>query len=246
MYVLDDRVADGMRTRRFDLRRRDRTVPGLLWTPASRAVGLPLVLIGHGASGHKRTEYVSDLARALVRRDMAAAAIDGPVHGDRRVDGGDNSRLTFLEFGQAWASRPDMTDEMVGDWAATLDALLALDELTGSPVGWWGVSMGTIIGLPFVAAEPRIAAAVLGLMGLTGPTRDRIAHDAPRVGCPVLFLVQWDDELFGRDEAAALFDALGTADKRMHVHPGGHGALPQEAFRTSERFLAERLAQSKN
>jgi hypothetical protein len=31
--------------------------------------------------------------------------------------------------------------------------------------------MGTITGLPLVAAERRVAAAVLGLMGMTGPTR---------------------------------------------------------------------------
>ena len=242
VHVLDDRADDGVRQRRFDVRRGARTVPGILWTPTDPAPGRPLVLIGHGASGHKRTEYVSSLGRALVRRDMAAAAIDGPVHGDRRADGGDNSELTFLEFCQAWSSHPDMTDEMVGDWVATLDALVDLEDLAGSPVGWWGVSMGTIIGLPFVAAEPRVAAAVLGLMGLTGPTRDRIAADAPKLRCPVLFLVQWDDELFGRAEAAALFDAIGSDDKRMHVHPGRHGALPPEAFRTSELFLAERLA----
>lgn len=241
VLVLDDRADDGVRERRFDVRRAERTIPGLLWTPASPGPRTPLVLIGHGASGHKRTDYVAGLGRALARRSLAAAAIDGPVHGDRRADRGENAALTFLEFCQAWSSRPEMTDEMVADWSATLDELLSLEELAGSAVGWWGVSMGTILGLPFVAAEPRIAAAVLGLMGLTGPTRERIARDAPNVRCPVLFLVQWDDELFGWPEAAALFDALGTSDKRMHVHPGAHGALPQEAFRSSELFLAERL-----
>jgi uncharacterized protein YqgC (DUF456 family) len=49
-----------------------------------------------------------------------------------------------------------MTDEMVADWVGALDGLRELDELGGGRVGWWGVSMGTIIGLPFVAAEPRI------------------------------------------------------------------------------------------
>ena len=201
-----------------------------------------MVLLGHGAADHKGTDYLTDLARAFVGRGMAAAAIDGPVHGDRRLDGGSNSLLTFLQFGQAWSSDPTMTDEMVADWVATLDALVGLDELGGGPVGWWGVSMGTIIGLPFVAAEPRVGAAVFGLMGLTGPTRDRIARDAPSVACPVMFLVQWDDELFDRDSSIGLFDALGSPDKRMHVYPGRHGAVPLEAFRSSEAFLAERLS----
>jgi dienelactone hydrolase len=214
----------------------------MLWTSTTAGAETPLVLVGHGASGHKEIDYVTDLAARLVGRGIAAAAIDGPVHGDRRLDGGANSQLAFLEFCQAWSSDPSMTDEMVSDWVATLDGLLALNELSGGRVGWWGVSMGTIIGLPLVAAEPRVEAAVLGLMGLTGPTRARIAEDAPRVRCPMMFLVQSDDELFAREHAIGLFDAIGSADKRMHVHPGRHGEMPPEAFRSSESFLVGRLA----
>jgi dienelactone hydrolase len=214
----------------------------VLWTPVPGASPpKALVLLGHGASGHKRSDYVDGLAKTLVGMGMAAAAIDGPVHGDRRSDGGDNSQLVFLEFCQAWSSHPTMTDEMVADWVAVLDSLQALEELAPSPVGWWGLSMGTIIGLPFVAAEPRIAAAVLGLMGLTGPTVERISTDAPKIECPVLFVLQWDDELFSRDTSLALFGAIGTTDKRMHAYPGRHGAMPAEAFRASEAFLAARL-----
>ena len=243
---LDDRSSGTLRQRRFDVERGSRRVPGVLWTPVHPDPPTALVLLGHGAAGHKGTDYVADLAQGLVRRGLAAAAIDGPVHGDRRLDGGANSQLAFLEFVQAWSSDPTMTDEMVADWVGALDGLHELDELGGGRVGWWGVSMGTIIGLPFVAAEPRIDAAVFGLMGLTGPTRERIAKDAPRIDCPALFLVQWDDELFDREHAIALFDALGSSDKRMHVHLGRHGHLPAEAFRSSASFLVERLTTGSN
>lgn len=246
----DDRHA-GVRERRFELVVEGRTVPGLLWTPpddcataTARPAGRPLVLLGHGGSGSKSQDYVVATGRGLARRHaMAACAIDGPVHGDRRTDrGAAPGALVLAEFAQLWANDGDaMTDVVVAEWRATLDALHQLPELAGGPVGWWGVSLGTILGLPLVAAEPRISAAVLGLMGLTGPTRARIARDAPAVRCPVLYLVQWDDELFPRGDALALFDALGSADKRLHAHPGGHGALPQEAFRASSRFLAARL-----
>jgi dienelactone hydrolase len=239
---LNDQTSGGLRVRGFDIRRDSRVIPGTLWTPEHAEVPTPLVLIGHGATGHKGTEYVADLAKALVRRGVAAAAIDGPVHGDRRADGGRNPQLTFLDFGQAWSSDPTMTDEMVADWVAALDALLELSELSSVGVGWWGVSMGTIIGLPLVAAESRIRAAVLGLMGLTGPTQARIGRDAPNVRCSVLFLVQWDDELFSRQSAMDLFEAIGSEDKRMYAHPGSHGAIPAEAFRLSGTFLVERLA----
>jgi dienelactone hydrolase len=173
---------------------------------------------------------------------MAAAAIDGPVHGDRRPDPDAPPGLVIAQFAQLWAGDGDaMTDAMVADWRCTLDALQGLPGLGEGPVGWWGVSLGTILGLPVVAAEPRISAAVLGLMGLTGPTRARLERDAPAVRCPVMFLVQWDDELFARPGVLALFEALGSPDKRLVANMGGHGDLPDEAFRMSTRFLAERL-----
>ncbi len=201
-----------------------------------------LVLIGHGASGSKYQDYVRSLGRELAsKHQLAAAAIDGPTHGDRRDDGGRDGQRAFLDFAMMWSSEPGMTEEMVADWQATLDALLALEGL-GGPVGYWGLSMGTILGLPFVAAEKRVSAAVLGLMGMTGPTTERIRADAPRVSCPVLFLLQWSDELFSRQSGFELFDALGTPDKTLHANTGGHGAVPSHEFATSASFLARRLS----
>lgn len=52
-----------------------------------------------------------------------------------------------------------VTDSMVEDWKATLNALLKLQKLPEIGTGWvgdWGLSMGTLFGLPLVAAEPRI------------------------------------------------------------------------------------------
>ncbi len=238
----EDAVAKGVRERRFDVEREGRTIPGLLWTPPDATGPRPLVLIGHGASGSKREGYVVALGRRLVRHlGYAAAAIDGPVHGDRRPGGGPGPDLPFFDFGQLWASDPTMTDAMVADWQATLDAVSRLDDVGGQAVGWWGLSMGTIFGLPLVAVEPRITVAVLGLMGLTGPTRERIAADAPAVTCPVLFLAQDHDELFAVATAVELFEALGSADKRLHLQPGRHGDVPLEEFDASEAFLARHL-----
>jgi len=235
-------TSDGVHERQFEHDVAGRGVPGVLWTPTGAAGPRPLLLIGHGASGSKREGYVVSLARRVVRhRGFAAAAIDGPVHGDRRADKGAVAGLPFLEFSQLWAGEKSMTDAMVGDWRSTLDALQGLDEIGAGPAGYWGLSMGTILGLPFVAAEPRITAAVLGLMGLTGPTRARIGADAARITCAVLFLVQHHDELFSYDRALELFEAIGSEDKSLHVNPGRHGAVPVEEFEFSERFVSRHL-----
>ncbi len=237
-----DVTSKGVHERRFDLSRQGRVVPALLWTPEEPVPPVPLVLVGHGAAQTKAEQYVVALARILVRHHgMAACAIDGPVHGDRRHDGAADGAQMFLEFGQRWADDATLTDEMVADWRAVLGTVQALPEVGRGPVGYWGLSMGTIFGLPLVAAEPRIQVAVLGLMGIAGPTRARIAADAATVSVPVLFLVQWDDDLFSRDKAFALFDSLATSDKRLHANPGAHSAVPAPEFVDSARFLASHL-----
>ncbi len=244
-FVGDDTVSRGVHQRRFDVDCDGRVVPGNLWTADGTGGGggtaVPLVLIGHGAGTSKNEPYVVSLARRLVRHHgYAAAAIDGPVHGDRRSDDG-GFAISFAEFGQAWANEPGLIDETVADWTATLDALAALPDVGAGPVGYWGLSMGTILGLPLVAAEPRIEVAVLGLMGLIGPTRERHGSDAAKVTIPVLFLVQWDDEIFPRERAFDLFSALATPDKRLHAGPGAHSALTRDEYADTERFLADHL-----
>jgi dienelactone hydrolase len=242
-WLAEDSEGDGVRRRRFDVLHGGRSAPGLLWTPANETAPWPIVLLGHGGSGSKGQGYIRAMGRRLAREHtLAAAAIDGPVHGDRRVGPAAPTSLVLAEFAQRWAGDGDtMTDEMVADWRATLSALQALPDISTGPAGWWGLSMGTILGLPVVAADDRIGAAVLGLMGLTGPTRARIERDAATIGCPVLFLVQWDDLWFPPPVALALWEALATDDKRLLAHPGGHGDVPAEGFEVSARFLADRL-----
>jgi len=242
MRLLGSTVTGKVNERTFVVVRDGGEIPGVVWVPEGAAGPRPLVLLGHGGSGHKREEYILSFARRLVRHlGVAVAAIDGPVHGDRVPPASTGGGAGTMIFAQLWSSRPEMTDEMVADWRATLVELRGLEEIGDSPVGYWGLSMGTILGLPFVAAEPAISVAVLGLMGLTGPTRARIEHDAPLVTCPVLMLAQWDDELFERGRALDLFDLIGSKDKRLHVNPGGHVAVPSEEFDFSEQFLGRHL-----
>jgi dienelactone hydrolase len=129
---------------------------------------------------------------------------------------------------------------MTADWMAALRSLQALDEIGTGPLGYWGLSMGTMLGAPFVAATPEVRCAVLGLMGSFSDA-DPWATAAPSVACPVLFLVQTDDELVPAERALALFRAIGARDKRMHAHPGAHSAVPLEEIDASEAFLAAHL-----
>jgi dienelactone hydrolase len=230
----------GVTERDFTVKSNGRIVPGVLWTPEASQSSTPLVLIGHGGSGHKREDHLVSLARRFVRHNgISAATIDGPFHGDRRPEGleGESVEVQRKRFINA-----QVTDTMVEDWKATLDALQKVEGIGIGRVGYWGLSMGTMFGLPFVAAEPRIEVAVLGLMGTAIETGKRLRSDAAKISCPVLFLQQWDDELIPRKSSNELFGALASQDKRLHAHPGLHSAVPPDEFLYTQNFLAGRLA----
>jgi hypothetical protein len=52
---LDDQAIDGVIERSFRITRPGRRVPGVLWLPQPGSAAMPLVLLGHGGSGHKRS-----------------------------------------------------------------------------------------------------------------------------------------------------------------------------------------------
>ncbi|MFG2911879.1 alpha/beta hydrolase [Kitasatospora sp. NPDC048298] len=257
MHFTSESSADGVTQRRFTLD----GVPGVLWQPDGPPLGRrPLVLLGHGGGQHKLGPGLVDRARRCVRRHgFAAVALDAPGHGERARSAQDERFAT--EIGEliaagrpvsAWVARhtAELAERAVPEWVAVLDALAALaapggpgglGELDGQaeglgPVGYWGLSLGSVIGIPLVAAEPRIAAAVFGLTGHASQT-----EAAGRVGVPVEFLLQWDDRLVPREGALALFGALGSPEKTLHANPGGHLDLPELQLESSERFLARQL-----
>ena len=237
-WIGDPIVERGVREQRFDVQSQGRRVPGLLWT-AEEGPGGPLVLLGHGGSLHKRADYILSTARRLVRHHkISALAIDGPDHGDRRPDGGVDPETVRRDFEKSW-QRPETSDEVVADWKAALDSVQY--EIGDGPVGYFGLSMGTMMGLPLIAAEPRVRAAVLGLMGVWGPNASRLREDAGKLHCPLRFLVQWDDEIVPRDTALELFDRIGSSDKSLRAHPGVHVAVPADEMRGVAAFLARHL-----
>jgi dienelactone hydrolase len=221
-------------------------IPGVLWFPAGTAGPRPLVLLGHGGGGHKRAPGMLARARRLVTGcGFAAAAIDMPGFGDRPKTAEDERFVAEIRarraagepvIGQVLRYNVALAARAVPEWRATLDALLDAG-VTGGPAGYWGVSLGSMIGVPLAAAEPRISAAVFGLAG----GHDALTEAAARIAIPVEFLLQWDDELVPRGDGLALFDAFGSAEKTLHANPGRHADIPDFELDSTERFFARHL-----
>ncbi|HTR93426.1 MAG TPA: alpha/beta hydrolase [Trebonia sp.] len=221
--------------------------PGVVWAPAGASGPRPLVLIGHGGGGHKTAPVVTARARHCVTSlGVAVAAIDMPGWGGRPVPAAYepfNAEIEELTaagkpLGDAFARRGVVAAQIaIPEWQATIDALTALDWIgQGSPVGYWGLSLGCSIGVPLVAAEPRIKAAVLGLMG-----HETMAAPAALITVPVQFVLQWDDEIVPRESGLTLFGAIGSTEKTLHANPGCHGDTPGFEFDDAERFFARHL-----
>ncbi len=78
-------------------------------------------------------------------------------------------------------------------------------------------------------------------MGIWGVTARRLEQDAPRLACPVRFLMQWDDEIVPRQTALELFDKLGSKEKALRAHPGRHVQVPADEMRGVAEFLGAHL-----
>ena len=253
----DAEPGDGVSQRRLDVRGfQGRRVPGVVLTPADADGHRPVILLGHGMGGHKREEPLLALAADWARRfDWSAALIDGPIHGDRTP-----SELRDLPPGEEWnaAARRQMAvlhtaAAMAADWSAMIDALADVPGCGNERVAYVGFSMGTLLGVPAVAGEPRIRCAVFAIGGIRAPEgqadgsptwrgAEALVQAAARLGDrQVLLLNQSEDEFFSRDDAFRLYDAL-TGPKRIMFFPGDHGGLPEEAFAYAAGFLQRHLA----
>lgn len=225
-------------------------VTGVLWSPASGSEHAPLVLMGHGGGLHKKTpELLARAHHCVSTHGFTVAAIDAPGHGDRpraeedeqaRADlrqamaAGETERVASISvrYGAALARRA------VPEWQATLDALQQLPEIgTEAPIGYGGgITLGTGIGIPLTAVEPRITAAIFGGGFVVD---EALIEAARRITVPVQFLLPWDDEHVDRQSALGLFDAFASTEKTLHANPGDHRNV--RWFGLDDGFLARHL-----
>jgi pimeloyl-ACP methyl ester carboxylesterase len=244
MHFTSETTADGVSEQLFVLG----DVQGALWVPARATGARPLVLLGHGGGQHKQSRGLVARARRYVTDcGFAVAAIDAPGHGDRPRTAADEQHVTTIRQRRATGEplgpivvpyHAELAARAVPEWQETLDALQGLAEIgPAGPVGYWGLSMGTGIGVPLTAAEPRINAAIFGALG-----HESLTDAAGHVTVPVQFLLQWDDELVGRQSGLALFDAFASTEKTLHANSGTHLQVPRFELDSSARFFVRHLS----
>jgi pimeloyl-ACP methyl ester carboxylesterase len=174
---------------------------------------------------------------------MTAVAIDAPGHGGRPRTATDDREIAAMTRAMA-AGEPvgpivvpynaDIAERAVPEWRTVLDAVQ--DMLGAGPVGYFGLNMGTAIGVPLTAADSRITAAVFGQFW-----HDPLGEVARRITVPIEFVLQWDDEHIPRSSGLALFDAFASTEKTLHANAGAHKDVPRFEADSAVRFFLRHL-----
>lgn len=222
----------------------------------------PTVILGHDLGSDSTTErYLRLAADYAVEPGFVTAVLDGPFHGCRRSPVLDHLRQhppspEGFEAVRAEMGRSGHAAHMAADWSELVNLLAGLPECDADRMAFEAVSMSSLLGVTFVAAEPRIRCAVFHAVGarvgaeaaglgdeIGGDSfAERVAAIGPR---PVLVMAQADDELFSRASSLRFYDLLSGPDKELTFLPGGHRvppAGPPAHRRISASFLAAALA----
>lgn len=214
-----------------------RRVPGLVLVPEDAQGQRPAVLVGHGAGMSKDDPMMLRIARWLVHVEgWAVTLIDGPVHGERQSGDGTDVGQKAREA----LARPETYQEMAVDWRRTVDACGELPDVGNHRIAYLGFSMGTVLGVPAVASEERFRCAAFAVGGIIG-NQPALSVAAARISRPTLQINQSEDEIFSREAAFRLYDAL-LGPKRVIFHPGSHSGIPREGMERVREFLHAHLA----
>jgi len=208
-------------------------IPTRLYDPGG-ARGL--LLLGHGGGdlGKDSERFVGLCRRYSAETGLAVVCIDAIDHGERKPAGP-------LEPGvpSRWHSRT--APRMVTDWQ---DASMALAGV-GPALVYVGFSMGTIFGLPTVAAMPTIEVAVFVVSGVPGgdwfddpPLEGLLLDAAARISRPEVLMVNMSrDELFPATGTIAVFNAIPARRKRLVFWDGGHSDWSAQAIGETIAFI---------
>ncbi len=118
--------------------------------------------------------------------------------------------------------------ERVKDVQRVIDYIESRKDLDGSHVGYFGISLGSYVGVIFTAVEPRFKASALlagGLASTPMPPELDAFNYAPRVRVPTVLINGNRDFSYPLETSQRpLFRSLGVAEpeKRHALLEGGH------------------------
>jgi len=217
----------------------DKKVTGLLTLPRKTEQPLPCIILMHGLGDRKTVDYIEAGNQYLLDAGYAVLRLDISNHGDRLKYDYDFD----LTDGYRYWTR-DLITQTVFDLRRAVDFIQTREELDHQRIGYYGISLGGIIGTILCSVEERIEVPVIVLAGgnlnlmfgkkaLSGDTKNYlsiidpinyVAKISPR---PLLMINAEDDDVVPPITSKLLFKAA-KKPKEIIWHPARHHTLPIE------------------
>ena len=212
-------------------------VTGLLTLPREGAGPFPVVILMHGLGDRKTVDYVEAGNDYLIDAGYAVLRLDISNHGDRFLYDYDFN----LTGGYRYWTR-DVISQTVFDLRRAVDFIQTRDELDHERIGYFGISLGGIIGTVFCGVEERVKVPVIVLAGgslnlmfgmdaLSRDTKDYLSiidpinfvrMISPR---PLLMVNAENDDVVPPLTSKLLYKAA-KEPKKIIWHPSKHHDLP--------------------
>lgn len=135
-------------------------VTGILSLPEKGDGPFPVIILIHGLGDEKEVDYIAGGATLLLEAGYAVLRLDLYNHGEREI-----SKFEFsFDPPTRYRTRQIIT-QSVFDLQRAVDFIESVESLDASRIGYFGISLGGIIGTIFSGIDVRIKVPVIVLAG---------------------------------------------------------------------------------
>ena len=138
----------------------NKKVTGLLSIPKNVSGPIPVIILMHGLGDHKAVDYVAVGNTFFLKNGFAVMRIDISGHGNRKTDTFEFDLTGTYKY---WSR--NIISQTVFDLRRTIDFIESRKELDPKRIGYYGISLGGIIGTIFCGTDDRIKVPVIVLAG---------------------------------------------------------------------------------
>lgn len=212
-------------------------VTALLTVPKTGTEPLPVIILMHGAGDRKTVDYIETGNEYFLKSGYAVLRLDIANHGDRFVDDYD---FSFTDGYRYWTR--DIVIQTVFDLRRAVDFIQTRKELDADRIGYFGISLGGIIGTIFCGVEPRVKVPVIALGGggmhlmfgmdaLSDDTKDYLSIMEPNnfveiiAPRPLLMINAENDDIVPPMMSKLMF-SVANEPKEIIWYPARHHDIP--------------------
>jgi uncharacterized protein len=223
----------------------DERVPAIFMVPHAHEP-VPAALLLHGF-GSRKERMADTVGEALVKRGIAALAVDLPLHGERLGSPADLTASNPMRLVGTWRTA-------VREARLSLEYLHSHDAVNGARLAIVGYSLGSFLANIVAADTPNVRAVVLAASGdlpegLPFESLLRAVVDPLRAarrvqGRPLLMINGRFDRTVRPAQAERLF-AAAPEPKTMRWYGGGHWPPAREMEYAAEWLAGQLVVRGK-